>query len=61
MESTDLGFKIRYLKPRESLGKFLFNLGFPTSDWHTFVNDEQKEYWYSMADKIIAFKSKGGF
>lgn len=51
---------VKYLKPREALGRYLAEQGFPSSVWETHFNDEQKEYWYKKADGILEFLKRNG-
>lgn len=45
---------IKYLPPRESLGRFLSKED-GGGDWDIYYNDDQKEYWYKKADRILSF------
>jgi hypothetical protein len=51
----DYRVKLKYRRPRESLGEYLAHLQLPNSDWNTVFNEEQKEYWYKKADLILEF------
>lgn len=48
-------FNVTYLKPREVLGRYLAEQGFPGSAWEGSFNEEQKEYWYKRADHLLEF------
>lgn len=51
---------VKYLTPREALGKFLAKLEHPNSSWEVYFNEEQREYWNNRADKLLVFiKEKG--
>lgn len=55
-----MSYKISYLTPRESLGRFLAHLENPSSNWAMMYNEDQKEYWCKRADSVLSFlKDKG--
>lgn len=43
---------IRYKPPREVIGEYLART-FRDMRWETYYNEDQKEYWYSEADKLL--------
>lgn len=51
--------KIVYKTPREALGKWLAenDVG---GNWPSYYNEEQREFWYKKADKLILFIRKNG-
>lgn len=52
-------YSVKYLTPRESLGRFLSNQNYPSMGW-AYVNPEQEEYWYKKADEILDFIKRHG-
>lgn len=44
---------IRYKPPREVLGEYLAT-NFRDLRWDTHYNEDQKEFWYKEADKLLA-------
>ena len=50
---------VRYKTPREALGKWLA-LNTVGGVWSDHFNEEQKEYWYILADKLLTFQKKNG-
>ncbi len=44
---------VRYRPPREIVGEYLAT-NFRDLRWESHYNQEQKEYWYMEADKLLA-------
>jgi hypothetical protein len=51
--------KVRYKTPREVLGKWLA-LNTVGGFWSDHYNEEQKEFWYRKADKLIDYIKQHG-
>ena len=54
-----MGYTVKYRKPREILGQYLAE-NYRENSWDIAYNKDQKEYWYTEADKLIAKLKKWG-
>lgn len=47
-----MSYSIKYRKPREILGQYLAE-NYHERSWNVAYNEDQKEYWYKEADKLM--------
>lgn len=48
-----MSYTVKYKKPREVLGEYLAT-NYRSMGWDVNYNEEQKEFWYLEADKLLA-------